>query len=313
MENYLTLNCNVLAHGDLRPNRTDDPTLSVFGRILDFDLREAFPVVAAKYVPLDKVVAELVGFIRGVTSAADFRDLGTKIWDENANKNEDWLRNPHRRGHDDLGPIYGEQWRRWESTKTLRTGDLNFAQRRDAYIADGYEVLGTLTYDGGGLLVLRKYIDQLQELIDGIKRDPNGRRHKVTAWNPAIMKEVALPPCHDGFQCYVDGGYLDMQMTQRSADLYLGVPFNISSYAALLHVIAHLTGKTARHLRMVLGDTHIYTSHLKAEEIMLARPALHNATKLHLDPFSSLDTLTTAHFHFDNYVSHPALPVKMAV
>lgn len=312
MHNYLKLTNTIRTTGRPSPNRTSDPTLRTFGGELTYDLRTFFPALGAKSLPLAVMVGELVGFIRGVTSAADFRQLGCKFWDDNANDNEAWLANPHRRGHDHLGPIYGEQWRRWESIKTLRTGELNFTRRRNAYLADGYEVLGTLTYDGGGMLVMRKYIDQLQNLIDGIKRDPYGRRHKVTAWNPATLNEVALPACHDGFQCFAEGEYLDMKMSQRSADMFLGVPFNIASYAALLHVLAHLTDRKPRHLTLSFGDAHLYSKHLSQTDVMLERSVIRNTTQLTLKPFKSLDELTPDHFEFTGYQSHGKLPAPMA-
>lgn len=312
MKNFHDLARHVLAFGEARPNRTDDPTgAGVFGGELSYDLQFGFPLLSTKYVPFGTVIGELIAFLNGATSAADFRELGAKIWDKNANTGA-WLDNPHRQGHDHLGPVYGAQWRRWESIKALPTGDLDFKQRRDAFLKDGYEVLGTLTYDGGGLLMLRKFIDQLQELIDGIKADPFGRRHKVTAWNPGVLKEVALPACHDGFQCYVRGGrFLDLKMTQRSADLFLGVPFNIASYAALTHVLAILTGYRPGRLTLTFGDLHIYQSHMEAVKTMLEREHF-VMPRLALRDFKSVDELTTDHFVLYNYEHHPAIKAEMA-
>lgn len=304
---------HIAAAGHLRPNRTSVPSVAEFGHSLQYDLRQGFPLISSKYVNFQNVIAELVGFLRGVTSAADFRELGTKIWDSDANVNAAWLANPHRKGTDDLGRIYGKQWREWESVKLLRTGDHNYAARRDGFLATGYEMLGVLTYDGGGLAVMRKHIDQLQELIDGIQRDPYGRRHLVTAWNPGELNEMALPPCHTFFQCYVEGDYLDMQMYQRSADLFLGVPYNIASYAALLTVIARQTGKTPRKLRMLFGDTHVYTNHIDQVALQMQRRP-YPLPQLTLLDADSLDDYTVEHFKLDGYEGnhHPAIRAPMA-
>jgi thymidylate synthase len=143
MKNYLDFARHILRLGNFRGNRTTTRALSVFGGELKFDLSVVFPIDTTKFVNFDAVVAELVAFLNGATSAADFRQLGTKIWDSDANTNKDWLANPHRAGHDDLGPIYGKQWRRWESVKFLKLDDPNFHKRRDAYLADGYVVEGS--------------------------------------------------------------------------------------------------------------------------------------------------------------------------
>lgn len=313
MENFHNLARHVLNIGEYRPNRTDDPTVAgVFGGELSYNLQHGLPLLSTKFTNFDAVIAELLAFLNAATSAADFRKFGTKIWDKNANSGA-WLDNPHRAGHDHLGPIYGYQWRSMESVKLLKTTEPDeLKRRRAAYVADGYEVLGSFTVDGGGMVVLRKFIDQWQDLIDGIRNDPYGRRHKVTAWNPACLKEVALPACHDGFQCYVRAGkYIDVKMTQRSADLFLGVPFNIASYAALTHIIARLTGYLPGRLTLSFGDLHIYESHMDGVREMLKRDHFEMPT-LELMSFEKVEDLTRAHFKLSHYEAHPAIKVAMA-
>lgn len=304
MHSYTGLVHQVLNNGTRRPNRTGIDTISVFGAFFVHDMADGFPLLTTKKMAFGPIIGELCGFLKGVTSAADFREFGAKIWDDNANKNEAWLANPFREGEDDLGPVYGAQWRRWEDRRLALTK--NEATR---YEAAGYE----FECSGyGGSAVYVRHIDQMQELIDGIKKDPFGRRHIVTAWNPADLDKVALPACHTGFQCNVSDGYLDLQWNQRSADLFLGVPFNIASYGALLCVLAHLTDLKPGRLSASFGDLHIYVNHLDQiqEQITREPKALPELT---LGPIMSIDDVTPDKFHLHGYESHPALKGAMAV
>ncbi len=341
MENYAELQGDIVAHGEERSTRTGERSVADFFNTLSYDLRESFPLVDTRALNPDPIIGELCGFIQGSTSAADFRQFKSKIWDANANGTgrpdapNAWLSNPHRKGTDDLGRIYGAQWRFWESVKLVNTGSPGWRDVRDAYLADGYTERGRFPEDDPfETIVLHKNIDQLQNLIDGIKADPQGRRHIVSAWNPGELKEMALPPCHVMFQCYVSNdGHLDMIMFQRSADVFLGVPFNIASYAALNHVIANFTGYKPRYLHVVMGDTHIYENALIGtleqlkRERTVHRPKLifnggerWNRTddvrdwkKVPVPKATTLNEITPDHFVIDGYYPHPAIKVKMAV
>lgn len=284
MESYHDIVRSVLMDGELRQNRTGTPTVSVFGGIWQHDLQTGFPLLTTKQMSLKPIIAELVGFIHGVTNAADFRHLGCKIWDANANdpglpgSPNAWLANPHREGPDDLGRIYGAQWRNWR-------GPGEFGER----------------------------IDQLQNLINGIKKDPNGRRHIVSAWNPGELDRMALPPCHILFQCYVRAGrYLDLQLYMRSIDVGLGLPYNMASYAAMTYMLAMLTDLVPGRLSICFGDLHIYENHIPqlTEQITREPMALPELT---LRRINSLDDVCTDAFQLHGYESHPPIKMVMAV
>ncbi len=222
---------------------------SVFGLMTSIDLvSQGLPFLRGKKVNLDAVIAELLGFLRGADDAEQFRDLGTTIWDANANITESWLQNPNRKGKDDLGRVYGVQWRKWRPWDPDKVP-----------------------------------VDQILTLILGLVNDPFGRRHLVTAWNPGELDEMALPPCHYAFQCFVrpvmdgkpvNGGIekrraLDMMVHMRSADWFLGVPFNLASYGLLLMWLAAQTDLTPGRLSFTFGDAHIYEEHLEAADTYL--------------------------------------------
>lgn len=273
---YLSLLRDILENGSERMDRTGVGTKAVFGRMLRFNVADGFPALTTKKLAFKAVVGELIGFIRGFSSAAQFRALGCRIWDQNANENKAWLANPHRRGTDDLGPIYGVQWRRLP-------------------MPDGSTK------------------DQLAELIGKLRTNPSDRRLIVWAYNPAYLERMALPPCHMGFQCYVEDGKLSLLMTQRSVDSFLGLPFNIASYAVLLHMLAQVTGLKAHELVMSLGDTHVYLNHLDPVREQLAR-APHPWPRLWLNPaVSDIDGFGPDDVRLDAYRSHEAIKAPMAV
>jgi thymidylate synthase len=255
--------------------------------------------MTTKQLAFRQVVGELLGFIRGYESAKAFRDLGCTIWDANANENSAWLNNPNRKGFDDLGRIYGAQWRNY------RGMDRNF---------EGCSV------------------DQLKGAIREILENPTSRRIIVDAWNPNEIDQMALPPCHILHQYHVDPdtGGLSMTMYQRSCDLFLGVPFNIASYALLLHLVAQVTGLHADNLTMFLADTHIYDNHLEQVKTQLSRepfplPTLGlRAGRLGVDDNSTtankvaramlqLEQLLPQDIDLLNYGHHPAIKAPMAV
>ncbi len=315
MESYHDIVRTVLANGELRPNRTGTPTIGIFGGMWSHDLKDGFPLLTTKQMSLKPIIAELVGFIRGVTSAADFRALGCKIWDANANdpglpgSRNAWLDSPWREGTDDLGCIYGAQWRGWDNFRFA-----NSTERAELLEGQGYEWMSATTYGlNKGGAVYRKRIDQLQNLIDGIKKDPYGRRHIVSAWNPGELDRMALPPCHILFQCYVRSGrFLDLQLNMRSIDTGLGLPYNIASYAAFTHLIAMLTDLTPGRISIVFGDLHVYENHVEqlTEQITREPFALPELTLRHIN---SLDEVTTDMFQLHGYESHPPIRMVMAV
>ena len=225
LRNYLDLLQEVLNSGTVKEDRTGTGTLSVFGRQLRFDLSEGFPLVTTKRIHLKSVVHELLWFLRGDTNIHYLKEHGVKIWDEWADENGD------------LGPVYGSQWRAWE------------------------------TPDG-------RVIDQIQQVVDGIKRNPDSRRHLVSAWNVAVIDEMKLPPCHFVFQFYVAQGKLSCMLTMRSVDTFLGLPFNIASYALLTHMIAQQCGLEVGEFVWSGGDVHIYSNHLEQVKLQLTREPL---------------------------------------
>lgn len=319
MHSYHNLVHQVLNLGEKRPNRTGTDTLGIFGGFFVHDMADGFPLLTTKQMNLKPVVAELAAFLHGATSAAEFRQFGTKIWDANANDPgrpeapNAWLANPFRKGMDDLGPVYGAQWRHWNDHRIFveSVGDDDDFMEHLKKI--GYQIHHTQGIDEGLVRhFMHRRIDQFQNLIDRIKKDPYSRYHMVTAWNPSVVDQVALPACHFAFQCYVRGDYLDLQFHMRSADLFLGVPFNIASYAALLMVIAQLTGKTPGRLSATFGDLHIYENHLDQMREQITREP-RPLPKVTLAPIMSIDDVTADKFTLSDYDPHPALKGAMAV
>ncbi len=305
-QSYLNLLHRVVFKGQRRPGtRTGIDTFGIWDARLVADLREGFPLLTTKKLPFDSIKAELLGFLRGYTNAAQFRALGTRIWDKNANETKEWLTNSHRMGTDDLGRIYGAQWRDWRIASIFE-------------VDDDFET-----------------IDQIAKLIDGLMLSPYSRRHVVTALNPGEVDAMALPPCHVMFQCYVEidrlnaTDILHLKMTQRSADLFLGVPFNLASYALLLHMIATAVNMTPGTVTLDMGDVHVYENHVEQATKQLARslrpaPTVHVNAGL-LDPDYAIATghrtgnyagafkMTPMNaITITDYDPHPALPAPMA-
>lgn len=337
MEQYLGLMETIIQEGDLRPTRTGINAFSVsFPPPLSFDCSPRnLPIVSTKRVALKPLIGELIGFIRGYTSAAQFRELGCGIWDANANDPglpeapNSWLGNPNRKGTDDLGRIYGAQWRGWE-TMSIRPTD-SLARRGE--VAIGTMLSGPMSAAKHEHVFVRK-VDQLERLVRGLKEDPFSRYHLVSAWNPGEIDQMALPPCHYAFQCYVrrhfdtpDSRILDMQVHMRSVDVFLGLPFNITSYAILLHMLANVTGYEPGRLVITLGDAHIYENHLPQVLTQLRRtprsamPTITIGSRDEEHPhlpgiaakFTTLDAIHPSNILISGYNPHDALPAKMAV
>lgn len=295
MHPYINLLHQCRDEGVRQKNRTGIDTFMIPGGMMQFECSDRFPIITTKKVNFDAVKAELIGFIRGYTSAADFRALGCKIWDANANENKSWLANPNRRGADDLGRIYGKQWRNWVSVEeTLLGSDL-------------------------------KHLDQLAKALDTIINDPTSRRIIVNAWRPDELHLMALPPCHLLFQILVsqEDKRLNLCMYQRSCDMFLGVPFNISSYALLLCLIAKATGYTPGTLTMFLADVHIYENHLEQVDLLLTRAPLSRPRLIVESPnrigstpaqmLEWLENLLPERITLDRYESHAPIRADMAV
>lgn len=268
MRQYLDLVKFILEHGERKDDRTGTGTLSVFGWQTKYDLREGFPILTTKKVLFDGVVRELLWFLKGSTNIHDGLNPYTPIWNAWADENGD------------LGPVYGYQWRRWEK----------------------------FVWDAAAQNYRREHIDQIREAIRLIKEDPDSRRIIVSAWNVADLDKMALPPCHAFFQFYVCGGRLDCQLYQRSADVALGVPFNIASYALLMSMIAQECGLRPGVFVHTLGDAHIYLNHVDGLREQLQRtpkplPALKIASK----PFSEIvfEDIQLVHYQHDPFIKFP--------
>lgn len=263
MRQYLDLMQRALDHGVPQQDRTGVGTLSVFGHQMRFDLAQGFPLLTTKKLHLRSIIVELLWFLRGDTNVRWLQERGCTIWDEWADE------------HGDLGPVYGKQWRHWES----RAGE----------------------------------VDQIAELIQQIRTNPASRRQIVSAWNPGELDQMALAPCHCLFQTYVANGRLSLQLYQRSADIFLGVPFNIASYALLTHMIAQQCELEVGEFIWTGGDCHLYSNHLDQAREQLSRtpgplPTLHILRRP-----DAIDQYEAADFEFANYVAQPHIKAPVAV
>lgn len=281
MHNYLELLRRVRDEGETRTDRTGTGTRGIFGAQLRFNLRNGFPLVTTKKVHLRSIVQELLWFIAGRTDNQWLVERGVTIWNEWADAAQCARFN---RPPGELGPIYGHQWRNFGATKN----------------ADG-------TYARNGC-------DQLAALIATLQTNPDSRRHIVTGWNPLEADAVALPPCHTLFQFHVStGGHLSCQLYQRSADLFLGVPFNIASYALLTHMVAQVTNLQAGDFVHTFGDAHIYTNHLAQVDEQLARTPRPLPTLRLNTSVKDLFEFRYEDIAIENYDPHPAIKAPVAV
>ena len=264
MQQYLDLLERVLETGVDRGDRTGVGTRAVFGHQMRFNLADGFPLLTTKKLHIRSIIHELLWFVSGDTNIRYLQENGVSIWDEWADENGD------------LGPVYGKQWRHWQ------------------------------TYDG-------REIDQLAELVGMIKTNPDSRRLVLTAWNPADVSKMALPPCHCLFQFHVANGCLSCQLYQRSADIFLGVPFNIASYALLIHMIARICGLQVDEFVHVIGDAHLYNNHFdQAREQISRKPGGLPQLLIHRTP-ESIDGFRFEDFEIIGYEaqSHIAAPIAV--
>ncbi len=300
MKQYLDVLRKVREQGVPKGDRTGTGTISLWAETMRFDLGEAFPIVTTKKVFWRAVVAELIWFIRGDTNLQFLNERDVHIWDDwpykkykqameanGASQFLDQKQFGERIKHDpgfaakwgELGPVYGRQWRHWQKP------------------------------DGGR-------VDQLAEVVERIRNNPDDRRMIVSAWNPPEIPKMALPPCHCFFQFYVVGGELSLAMYQRSCDMFLGVPFNISSYALLLMLIAKITGLQPGEFVHMLGDAHIYVNHLAQVDEQLKReprPLPQLRILKDVRSVADLETLEFSDFKLEGYDPHPAIKAEVAV
>ena len=280
MRAYLDLLQHILDHGRDRGDRTGTGTRGVFGHQMRFDLRAGFPLVTTKKLHVKSIINELVWFLSGRTDNQWLIDHGVTIWNEWATP-EQCAR--FGRGAGELGPVYGHQWRNFGATR-LDDG---------SYAKDG--------------------VDQICWVLDEIKRNPNSRRLIVTGWNPQEQDQVALPPCHTLFQFYVQDGELSCQLYQRSADTFLGVPFNIASYALLTCLIAHVSGLKPGDFVHTLGDAHLYSNHLDLARLQLSRE-VRPLPQLTLNPeLKDLFAFRFEDVSITGYDPHPGIKAPVAV
>lgn len=264
MHTYLDLMQHVLTHGTKKSDRTGTGTLSVFGYQMRFNLAEGFPLVTTKKCHLKSIIHELLWFLQGDTNIRYLRKNGVTIWDEWADENGD------------LGPVYGKQWRSWQ------------------------------TPDG-------KVIDQLGEVIAQIKTNPDSRRLIVSAWNVGELDQMALAPCHAFFQFYVADNKLSCQLYQRSADIFLGVPFNIASYALLTLMVAQVCDLQPGDFVHTLGDAHLYANHLEQTREQLSRTP-RPLPRMQINPeVKDILSFKFEDFTLHDYDPHPAIKAPVAV
>jgi thymidylate synthase len=290
MKQYLDLLQDILDNGEIKDDRTGIGTISVFGRSIRFDLCRGFPAVTTKKLAWRACKGELLWFIEGSGDERRLAEIthgetgGVTIWTPNAYA-------PYWRDkakfHGDLGRVYGVQWRSWLTGRKRWTSS-------SEYEPDS--------------------VDQLTTLIEGLKRDPNGRRHILNAWNVGELEQMALPPCHVMSQFYVNKNQeLSCHMYQRSVDVFLGLPFNIASYALLTHLIAQVCGLKVGELIISMGDTHIYQTHLDQVREQLTREPLSLPT-LKLNPLiKDIDKFTMDDIQLENYKSLDSIKAPMAV
>lgn len=264
MRQYLDLMQRILDKGVEQLDRTGTGTRSLFGAQLRFDLADGFPLLTTKKLHLRSIIVELLWFLRGDTNVRWLQERKVRIWNEWADADGD------------LGPVYGKQWRDWET-------------------ADG------------------RHIDQIKALVELIGSDPSSRRQIVTAWNPGELERMALAPCHCLFQTQVAAGRLNLQLYQRSADFFLGVPFNIASYALLTHMLARECGLAPGVFVWTGGDVHIYSNHLEQAGLQLSRAPRPLPTLGIADRGQGLFDYEPEDFRFENYVPHPHIAAPVAV
>jgi thymidylate synthase len=281
---YLNLCQKILNEGTKKGDRTGTGTFSLFGAQMRFNLADGFPLLTTKKTFLRGITEELLWFIRGSTNAKELNEKNVRIWDANASRAFLDSRGLHNREEWDLGPVYGFQWRHFGA---------KYNTMHDNYAGQG--------------------VDQLKKLIETIKTNPNDRRMLMVAWNPVDLDEMALPPCHCLCQFYVANGRLSCQLYQRSADMGLGVPFNIASYALLTMMIANVTDLELGDFVHTLGDAHIYANHVDQIREQIDRVPRQFPKMKIKRKVESIDDFKMEDFELCNYNPHPTIKMPMAV
>lgn len=313
MQQYQELVRKILAEGHVKTDRTGVGTKSLFGYQMRFDLSQGFPIVTTKRVPFGLIKSELLWFLRGDTNVRYLLEHNNHIWDEWAFKR--YVESPDYHGPDmtDFGlravadPDFNEIYQQELATFNERVlTDDDFAER--------YGNLGNVYGAQWRSWPLRngETLDQISQLIDMIKHSPDSRRLIVSAWNPEDVPSMALPPCHTLFQFYVHDGKLSCQLYQRSADVFLGVPFNIASYALLTHLIAKECGLEVGDFVHTLGDAHLYLNHFEAAETLLSREPK-PLPQLEIDDFEQFDQVSTDQIRLQGYEPWPTIKAPIAV
>jgi len=288
MQQYLDLVKHVYENGVEKTDRTGTGTRSSFGHQIRFDLQKEFPIVKAKFTAFRLVAIELLWLLSGDTNIKYLVDNNCHIWDEWADKDGN------------LGPVYGAQWRHWTTYDVKRSKDsvnhLDGAQTR-------FDATVTVSE-----------IDQIRQLVNKLKTTPDDRRLIVSAWNVGEIPQMKLPPCHAFFQFYVANNKLSCQLYQRSADLFLGVPFNIASYALLTHMLAQTCGLEVGEFVWTGGDCHIYSNHYAQTELLLSKPLIEDQATLWLNPeVKDIDDFKLEDIRLDNYKHHGVIKAPVAV
>ena len=311
---YLDLCQYVLNHGNKRDDRTNTGTLSSFGHQIRFDLSKGFPLLTTKRVPFRLIVSELLWFIKGDTNIKYLLEHRNNIWNEWAFKK--WVESDVYNGPDmtnfgirsQKDPLFQQEYeKQMERFKSLILTDEQFAKKfGDLGFVYGKQWRAWKTSKNDT-------IDQLKDVITSIKTNPNSRRHIVSAWNPEDIPHMALPPCHTLFQFYVADGKLSCQLYQRSADLFLGVPFNIASYALLTHIVAHECDLEVGEFVHTFGDAHIYSNHVEQVKTQLARSPKSLPTLMINKERESIFDFEVDDFNIEGYEPHPPIKAPIAV
>ena len=312
MQQFHDMLKDIRALGIRRPNRTGVDSYFVPGYMLQFDMIDGFPAITTKKLAFKSMVGELFGIFRGYEWAHQFRDIGCKVWDANANKTAAWLQSPYRLRDDHLGRIYGSQWTDWRDWREAHS-----AAEAQSFIDRGYELIAEDA--ARNTWVVRRGINQLEEALKLILTDPNNRRIIVNGWRPDEHDQGALPACHVAYQFMVANGELHMTLWQRSFDTFLA--YNVSEGALFLEVMARLAGLKARTFTHFISDSHIYVSHFDAVDELLSRehypqPKLVISDRIEpvtVDEIKGVFArIEPEDVWLENYQHHPAIKAEMA-
>jgi thymidylate synthase len=317
MQCYHDVMAQTLRDGTRQANRTGIDAISIPGAMMRFDLRDGFPAITTKKLAFRSLVGEILSFWRGYQSAAQFREMGCKFWDANANATASWLANPKRKGEDDLGRIYGAQWTDWRDWREVHT-DQEFEEN----LKKGYEVIAHDTVRG--VRVMRRGMNQFEIALNDLLTNPTSRRIIVNGWRPDEADQFSIPTCHMSYQfiANVEKNELHLCMYQRSCDEFLGVAMNIAESALILEVMARLSGFKAATFTHFLADAHIYVNHVEQVKEQLTRSHYPSPTLKISDNVRKIENLGDVRGAFERiepsdialegYRSHAAIKADMA-